>query len=260
MTIPNSPAGAIPFVTRRAGSPVLVFIHGFLDAGNVWEPVMDSLARHDRHMVTLDLPGMGAQGNAEGPLTLTRLADAVCGVVDKIAEPVILIGHSTGTQLAELVARARPQAVKAMVLLTPIPMAGLPVPEPIAQAMRALGKNEPAQRQVRAQFSPGIDAAVMEQLVANGMQVKAENVAALFDAWSAGDPVAATAGPLDMPVLIVGGAGDPFSTPEVIAQAVAPRFPNSTTRILPDASHWPHVAEPAEIAESIAGFLDGLQA
>lgn len=250
----------LPFVVQGNGPRAIVFIHGFLDAGNVWKQVIDSLRQRDHSLVSLDLPGMGDRWDADRELTLAGMAEAVAGVVDALGVPVILVAHSMGTQIAELIARARPGVVKGMVFLSPIPLAGLPVPEQIAEVLRALGKNEPAQREIRRQFSPNIDAAQLELLIDNGMKVKAENVARIFDAWSSGIADCAELTPMDMPVLIVGGKEDPFSTPEVIESSVASRFSSGRTETLSGASHWPHVSMPKEIGAKIDAFLDKLQA
>jgi hypothetical protein len=51
------------------------------------------------------------------------------------------------------------------------------------------------------------------------------------------------------------GAGDEFSTEELIATAVAPRFAAAETVLIDGAGHWPHVEQPAAVAASLDGFL-----
>ena len=49
-----------------------------------------------------------------------RLTGTALDVIDGVTAPVIIVGHSMGAQVAERAAVARPDAVAAIVLLTPV--------------------------------------------------------------------------------------------------------------------------------------------
>ncbi|MGT2455392.1 alpha/beta fold hydrolase [Cupriavidus basilensis] len=117
----------------------VVFIHGFLDEGALWLPVRERLAEFGITSVAPDLSGMGARASAPPPFTLSRLAEDVASDLGGIAQPVVLVGHSMGAQIVELVAAMLPRQVIAMMLLTPVPLSGLAVPDEIATKMRSLG-------------------------------------------------------------------------------------------------------------------------
>jgi pimeloyl-ACP methyl ester carboxylesterase len=57
-----------------------------------------------------------------GPFSLDRLAQAVASVVEAVGRFTVLVGHSMGAQIAELVARTRPRPIAGLVLLTPVPL------------------------------------------------------------------------------------------------------------------------------------------
>lgn len=250
---------AIPYTVHGSGSRVLVFIHGFLESGSLWEQVAMAMESQDLAIVTLDLPGMGELCQLNAPETLRPLADAVIDVLDELAKPVILAGQSMGAQIAELAALARPKLVCGLVLITPIPLAGLPVPPEVADAFLSLGGNETAQRQMREQFSPSLPPAVMEKMIRVGMCVSPESAKALFIAWSTGDPAGNEPGTDEFPVLVIGGENDAFASPEVLTSLVIPRFPRVTSRFLEETGHWPHIEQAERIAREIDVFLQSLE-
>ena len=84
---------------------------------------------------------MGKAADHPGPFSLERLAQAVTSVVDPVNRPTVLVGHSMGAQIAELVAAIRPRQVTGLVLLSPAPLGGMALPELRATAFRSFGGN-----------------------------------------------------------------------------------------------------------------------
>ena len=100
---------------HRAGSgdPV-VLIHGVGSQWQVWEPVIEAVAR-EREVIALDLPGFG--GSPTLPIGVVpgarALADAVASFLDGLGiERPVLGGNSLGGWIAlELAARGRAKSV-----------------------------------------------------------------------------------------------------------------------------------------------------
>lgn len=243
---------------RKNQDVSVVFIHGFLDEGRLWQPVMDRLTKLGIVCVAPDLSGMGTRAAASAPFTLSRLAGEVVPILDNISGPVLVVGHSMGAQIAELVAAALPDQVIAMMLLTPVPLGGLPMPDEIAAQMRALGGDRAAQRQLRRQFAGRHAEGIIDELVTVGMKVRPETAHALFDAWSAGDLSGNDKSKFRNPVLIAGGEEDAFVTPELIESMVSPRFAKASTVLIPEVGHWPHVEQPSKVAELLTDFITDL--
>src|SRR5205085_2442879 len=149
--------------------------------------------------------------------------------LDLIGAPAVLVGHSMGAQLAELVALGRPDQVLGLVLISPVPLGGLPVPDEIANAMRALGGNAKAQRELRQQFAAAPSESQLDDLVVVGLKPRPEVVVALFEAWSEGHHAGRNPTAFEGPVAIIGGEQDTFSTPELVRSVIAPRFSQAST-------------------------------
>jgi pimeloyl-ACP methyl ester carboxylesterase len=90
----------LPFTQTGNEANSLVFIHGFLEDGSFWQSTMEALEARNLSVVTLDLPGMGNAACDPGQFLLDRLAKAVASVVDAGGRPTVLVGHSTGAQIA----------------------------------------------------------------------------------------------------------------------------------------------------------------
>lgn len=90
--------------------------------------------------VALDLAGFGAAPAPEGAWGSADYAGHVSAVLEEMATPVVVVGHSFGGRVALHLAAAYPDAVGAMVL-TGVPLLRLaPAPRPAAsyRALRAL--------------------------------------------------------------------------------------------------------------------------
>jgi pimeloyl-ACP methyl ester carboxylesterase len=242
---------------HQAPRTKIVFVHGFLDDRKAWDDVL-SLLGEDFEAVALDLPGSGAHVKDEGPFTLRRLAESVIAEIDRSNGPVVLVGQSMGAQLSELAAVARPGRVAALVLLTPVPLAGVHLTGEMANSFRSLGGDADAQRQGRLGVSVSLTPRALDVLLASGTAIQPTVVAHLFDAWNNGDTAGTTSSAYAGPTLIVRGIGDPFVTEEVINAGVLPRFPSARLSGIADAGHLPHLEKPEDVSRIVGDFVRSL--
>lgn len=236
----------------------IVFVHGFLDDRSAWDDVL-SLLGEDFEAVALDSPGSGTQVNDEGPFTLPRLAEPIIAEIDRSSGPVVLVGQSMGAQLSELAASARPAKVAGLVLITPVPLAGVHLSGDAADSFRSLGGDSDAQRQGRIGIAVSLSPHALDILLASGTAMQPAVVAQVFDAWNNGDASGSSTSAYVGPTLIVRGIGDPFVTDEVIEAGVLPRFANATLVGIADAGHFPHLEQPEEVSRIVGNFVRPLE-
>lgn len=104
----------------RGSLPPVVLLHGLGSSALPFAPVLWRLVPHVRRVVAPDMPGHGFSDAPRGPFDLDRLFEAMVAVLDHlIDEPAVLCGNSLGGALALRYARARPERVRALVLLSP---------------------------------------------------------------------------------------------------------------------------------------------
>jgi pimeloyl-ACP methyl ester carboxylesterase len=256
-TIPYSDIGL-----RRdgAGDGAIVFMHGFLDDQQVWDPVIAELSASEFEVVRLDLAGFGGRSEATGPFTFDRFAADLSAVVDAVGKPFVLVGHSMAAPIVELVAAGRPDRALGLLLVSPIPMAGTRLPDEAFESFRSLGELGAADyRAFRRQVAPLAPEAELERLVAVAAHHRAEVVRCVANVWNNGYPAGERPSSFAGPVLVLRGADDPLLTAEIVAARVAERFdPNRTTvTAIEESGHWPHIERPSAVAAAVNRFLAG---
>lgn len=235
----------------------VLFIHGFLDGAGAWDDVIAALGPQ-ADSKAVDLAGMGDRSADPGPYTLERCAKDVGQTLQTVGKPVVLVGHSMGAQVAELVAARNSSLVQALVLLTPIPLAGTHLPDDAIASFRSLGGQPAAQRALRRQLSVSLADAGLERLGALGDRPLPAAVGAFADAWNDGHVDGSQPSRYTGPVLILRGEGDPFVNADVIGAGIVPRFEHPKVTVLSRCGHWPHVEQPAEVAGALRVFLQSL--
>ena len=242
-----------------AGSPTVLLIHGFLDDATVWDGLVDRLGGVVG-AVRYDLPGFGARsGSVEEArgTTLESLAAEAGEIVEGIDGPVIVVGQSLGTQVAELVAAQHADRVPGLVLLTPVPLGGTHLPDEVVAPFGALGGDRIAQRRLRRELSPHLGGEQIDRLADIGTPVAADVVSHYVHVWNAGasNPPATSA--FGGPVLIIRGGADAFVTEQVV-NAVSPRFADADLKVIERAGHWVHFEYPGAVAAMILDFADAI--
>lgn len=100
-------------------APPVFCLHGLLDNGAAFAPLVNALARLDRRFLAPDWRGHGDSQWTPGAYWFPEYLADLEACIDHHApdEPVILLGHSMGGQVASLYAGARPDRVAGVILL-----------------------------------------------------------------------------------------------------------------------------------------------
>jgi len=236
-------------------SPAIVLVHGFLDSGKIWNPVIKALTNVGSRYEAPDLPGMGKLYRDEGPFALDRFADIVANLIDGCAGPVVLVGHSMGTQVAELAAVRRSKAIRGLMLLSPVPLGGVHGPADIIRRLAATGGDVEAQRNVRRDFmAQPPDPKVLEALTELGRDVRRDTTEALVTTWNEGTPEGLAPSRFEGPAMVARGESDPFVTADMMSD-IAVRFRSCSRATLPHCGHWPQAEQPESVANLISQFV-----
>ncbi|MFJ5643531.1 alpha/beta fold hydrolase [Streptomyces sp. NPDC093223] len=101
---------------RRGTGPTLVFLHYWGGSARTWDLVVDRLPGRD--VLTVDFRGWSRSRDLPGPCTLDRFAeDTLAVVADAGVTDHVLVGHSMGGKVAQLVAATRPAGLRGIVLV-----------------------------------------------------------------------------------------------------------------------------------------------
>ncbi|TDF85959.1 alpha/beta fold hydrolase [Pseudomonas sp. H9] len=96
-------------------APLVVLLHGWMDCSATYQFMVDACTR-DWHFVALDWCGYGRSGRRASYAFFDYLVD-LDALLDRLSpeEPLCLVAHSMGANLAMLYAASRPERVKALV-------------------------------------------------------------------------------------------------------------------------------------------------
>jgi pimeloyl-ACP methyl ester carboxylesterase len=248
------PRTGITFRRTGHGRRSVLFVHGFLSSHAVWDDVMASLTTPDVEFVTLDLAGMGDRSDGEGPFTLDRYADEVGKVADLLGKPTVIVGHSLGGPITELVAGKRP-ATAGLVLIAPIPLRGTHLPAEALEPFSQAAGNAQALRALLEAAAAASREEGLDHLSAVAAKARPDAVKAIAEAWNNGHPDGSAPSNYRGPVLLVAGAADTVASPDLVKSHVAPRFGEARSFTVENAGHFPQFEQYQVVAEQVDDFL-----
>lgn len=114
-TVTSADGTAIAYEKTGQGPP-LVLVHGTTADHTRWEPILPALEEQFT-VYAIDRRGRGESGDAPD-YSLEREFEDVVAVVESIAEPVVLLGHSYGA-LCSLEAALRTENIRKLILYEP---------------------------------------------------------------------------------------------------------------------------------------------
>lgn len=97
-----------------------VLVHGSGHGAWCWQRIVPLLEAKGHNVVAVDLPGNGHDDTALADVTLETYARHVCGVLDSLDGPAVLVGHSLGGITISRAAELRPDKVAVLVYLTAV--------------------------------------------------------------------------------------------------------------------------------------------
>lgn len=111
-------ARTLRWVEAGSGSPVVVYDAALAESGGLAAAgILPGVAARTR-MVAYDRAGIG-RSDPSTPLTLDGQVADLAAVIEAVGAPSVVVGHSWGGMLAELVMFSRPDLIAGLVLLDP---------------------------------------------------------------------------------------------------------------------------------------------
>lgn len=237
---------------------VIVFVHGYMDGPGVWERVVPKLGLADWRAIaaSLQTPLPPPTASAELlQLYAKQVQEQVVAAALPADLPVVVVGHSMGGQVAELVARSLGARATGLVLVTPAPLVGYPLPPAVMDrfASRAGITDPVAIGEGKRGLSVALDDEAVEVLVKSTLTTSRDTALAQLHAWTGGHPAGHVESTFDGPVLTV-TTDDKFFTVEMLTKG-AGRFRHAVVEHIAGAGHWPQLEQPEALAQAIGRFV-----
>ncbi|QWT21382.1 alpha/beta hydrolase [Bacillus sp. NP157] len=239
-------------VEQGSRGPTLVFLHYYGGSSRTWAPVLAVLPP-DLRAIAPDLRGWGAAARPADGYALGDYADDVEALVAaKGLTDFVLVGHSMGGKIAQLVASRRPPGLRGVVLVAPAPPTPMALPIEALQAMAHVYDTRESIEQALAMAltSRPLSPALHEQVVADSLA----GAPAAKRAWPLGisqEDIGTAVADIQVPVLVISGSADKVDSTETLRRELLPRIATARLHVLDGIGHL----VPLEAAQAVAALV-----
>ena len=229
----------------------MLIVHGTLATTAMYEPLARSLARHYR-VVLMERRGYGVSGDGQRPATFAMQAMDIAAVLDAMAEPGYVFGHSAGG-LAVLHALTevspRPRAVA--LYEPPASLAGAALLPVLTRCRELVGDGRGADAIVTFLSSTSEPDPSLRQ-VATILEHRARGMIEDLECMTAMSTGPGRWTPGDTPILLLtGGESDEYAKRSITL--LQHELPVRDTVVLPGQGH--HPSDPEPVAAALHSFF-----
>jgi non-heme chloroperoxidase len=257
MRVPSSEGVEIAVRVFEGQGPSVVLVHGWMMSGRVWDPVIERLQERGVRVVVPDLRGCGDSSRGPSTYALDRFAEDVTAVIRACADDrPLLVGHSMGGQVTQLVAARDGDDLGGLVLINTVPLAGLPLPEEAAGLFRGSPGDRDLQGTILDLACKALTPEERTRLLDIAATVDKRCTAEALEAWMAGGSTTELAR-IRLPTLVL-ATDDAFLPVPFLQHAVVDRIARASLVHLPGAGHYPAVERPSETAAIVLAFRAAL--
>jgi len=243
---------------RLGSGPNAVFVlHGWFGDHHVWKPTYPLLDTTRFSYVFVDYRGYGASRGIAGPHTMAQISADVRELAAHLGwERYALVGHSMGGMAAQRVAVDAPQAVRAVVGVTPVPASGVPLPPEVMAIFEAAATDDAAASGViETSLGRRLTPALTRTILAHMRETVAPDVFSDYLRAFTGTDFSAECAAYAGPMLVLVGQHDQGVSDEFVRATFPRLFPQAVIESLPNAGHYPMLETPAHLVTRIESFL-----
>ncbi|MFF7091106.1 alpha/beta fold hydrolase [Streptomyces rubradiris] len=240
--------------------PALVFAHYWGGAAGTWDEVVRRLPP-GQATVRFDQRGWGMARDLPGPYHLDRLADDLARVAEEcVAGPFVLVGHSMGGKVGQLVAARRPAGLAGVFLVAPAPPRP---PAAVTEGYReALSHAYDSPESVGHALDRVLTAAPLpgpaREAVVRDSLAAADAARTEWPLRGIAQDISEQARRIEVPVAVLAGEQDKVEPPAVLRACLLPCVPHATLTTVP-GGHLLPLEAPEAVAGALVGFLAGLR-
>lgn len=243
----------INVVEKGVGRPTAVFLHCWGGSAKLWSDTVDELSKTHR-CISFDFRGWGESGKGDLDYTLDALAGEVLGLIQELElKEYILVGHSMGGKVAQIVATQNPQGLKGLVLVAPAPPTPLPTPKEMrAQILACLQSREGVEQVLPMLASTPLTAEHRELVIHSGVIGDVGAKSEWCDTGMDYDLTADTS-KVTVPIRVIVGDKDVVETEAALRAAFDKYYAGTDYVVIDKVGHMIPLEAPVELAHAIRG-------
>jgi pimeloyl-ACP methyl ester carboxylesterase len=244
---------------KGKGDLSLVFLHYWGGSSRTWKHVTAKLASHF-HTIAIDQRGWGESDAPAAGYALADLAADAEGVIQALnLKRYVLVGHSMGGKVAQLMASRRPAGLAGLVLVAPSPPSPMSMPpearEMMAGSYASRGAVEGAIDNVLT--AKPLSAEDREQVIKDSLRGAPAAKIAWLRATSLED-ITAQVRSIDVPTAVISGELDKVDTVGTLKRELVARIPHAVLHVVPGTGHLSMLESPDALVPLIERFCVSL--
>ena len=242
---------------RGSGEPAIVFLHYWGGTSRTWSKVVAQL-QGKFTTVAYDARGWGRSDKRAAGYRLSDLADEALSLIERLGiKTYVLVGHSLGGKISQLVASRNPRGLKGLVLVAPAPPSPLRFTDQAREIqIHAYDNRENVLQTISFLSARTPSPDIVEQIVEDSMSGSREATMA-FPTGSILEDISSEASKIGVPTLVLAGDLDRLDSIDQHRREVVARIPNARLEIIKGSGHLIPIDEPAQLARAIAQFVEG---
>jgi len=241
------------------GTPI-VFLHYWGGSSRTWDDVIAALSG-DYRTIAPDLRGWG---DSDAPATGYALADFANDAQQMIdaldLQQYVLVGHSMGGKIAQLLASRRPRGLAGLVLVAPSPPVPLRLPPEVRVAMEGAYVSRESVGMAIEQMLAGktLSPKHREQVIEDSLRGAPQAKAAWPKATSLED-ITREVSAISVPTIVIAGEIDRIDSIATLKAELLPLVPQAVLQVVPGTGHLSPLESPLEVAGLIGRFVERLE-
>jgi 3-oxoadipate enol-lactonase len=250
-------AGELSFkvLDNGSGEPALLFLHYWGGSARTWGAVTQRLLA-DFRCIAYDQRGWGGSDAPAQGYSIRDLALDASEIVRALrVERFVLVGHSMGGKVAQLLASQRPVGLEKLVLVAPATPTPQNIPDFAKEAqIHAYDNRENALKAVEFLTASPPSKEIRERILADNFAA-APQAKLAWPTLSAYEDISAEVGNIAVPTLVLAGDQDRQDPVEQHKREVLSRIRGAELKIIKDCGHLMPIDQPAQLADAIRAFV-----
>ncbi|BDM74466.1 hydrolase (plasmid) [Streptomyces nigrescens] len=241
---------------REGEGPALIFLHYWGGSHRTWRPVIEHLSP-TQGFVSHDHRGWGESTEVPGPYGIEQLADDTERVIDELGYgEYVVVGHSMGGKVAQVLASRRPTGLAGVVLVAPAPPAPVGVTPEFQEALaHAYDTDETIGRSIDLVLTHRELSAQARRQIHEDSARAGEAARMAWPRQALVEDFTDRVGAIDVPVLVLAGSDDKVDPPHILREHLLPAIPTATLTELSGTGHLSPLEVPDQVAAHIGRFV-----
>jgi pimeloyl-ACP methyl ester carboxylesterase len=209
--------------------------------------------------IAYDQRGWGESDKPETGYSVQDLANDAEALIRSLGlTRYVLIGHSMGGKVAQLLAAKRPEGLEALILVAPAPPSPMNVPQAQREQMIQAYQNREAVEFLIQNVLTAVP--LQDQIREQIIEDTLKGAVAAKHAWPEKgmlEDISGAVRNISVPTLVLAGENDQVEKLEVLERTLVPNISTARMKTIPETGHLSPLEVPDKIASEIRAFLRG---